>query len=389
LGWNHPYIYRRFAHDKDIFMSRLPSATIRAVQDRLAAWFDAHKRPLPWRRDYAPYAVWVSEIMLQQTRMDRVVAYFLRWMERFPDIRSVAEAGEDEILHAWEGLGYYTRARNLQRAAQRIMERHRGVFPSDPADIRALPGIGPYTGAAVASIAFNRRLACVDANVERVLARIFDIGSPIKARAGADRVRRLAEALLPEEPREHNQALMELGALVCRKKALCADCPLASYCLSLRLGIVHERPVPGAKRRSIPISIVCGVLRAGDRIFVQRRRDGDVWAGLWEFPGGVIEKDEKAHHAVLREFAEETAFETRIVQELGIIRHAYTRYRVTLHCFELALDGPVRAEDAPPPPPALTAATGWRWLTSGELKNFAMPAAHRKLADRIFGSGAV
>ena len=354
------------------------------MQESLAAWFDAHKRPLPWRTDYAPYAVWVAEIMLQQTQMERGVAYFRRWMERFPDIRSVAEAGEDDILHAWEGLGYYTRARNLHRAARQIMERHRGVFPSDPAAIRVLPGIGPYTEAAVASIAFNRRLACVDANVERVLARLFDIGSPIKAKAGAARVRHLAEALLPERPREHNQALMELGALVCRKKPLCAACPLASHCQSLHLGIAHERPVPGAKRLSIPIVIVCGILHAGDKIFVQRRRDGDVWAGLWEFPGGVIEMHESPQHAVVREFAEETAFVVRIARELGIIRHAYTKYRVTLYSFELVLDTPVRAGDSPPAPPVLTAATDWRWLAPEALNTLAMPAAHRKLADKVF-----
>ena len=335
--------------------------------------------------DYAPYAVWVSEIMLQQTQMERGIVYFQRWMERFPGIHAVAEADEDEILHAWEGLGYYSRARNLHRAARQIVERHHGVFPSEPVEIRALPGIGPYTEAAIASIAFNRRLACIDANVERVLARIFDIDSPIKAQAGAARVRHLAEALLPQKPREHNQALMELGALVCRKNPICAECPLAPSCQSLRLGITRERPVPGAKRQSIPIVIVCGVLRVCDRVFVQRRRDGDVWAGLWEFPGGVIEENESPQHAVVREFAEETAFTTRIARELGVIRHAYTKYRVTLYCFELALDAPANAKDAHPAPSALTAATDWRWLTPADLKKFAMPAAHRKLADTIFG----
>jgi A/G-specific adenine glycosylase len=366
-------------------MSGLPSTTIRALQKSLAAWFATHKRPLPWRMNYTAYAVWVAEIMLQQTQMERGVAYFQRWMERFPDITSVAEASEDDILLVWEGLGYYSRARNLHRAARQIVEGHQGVFPSEPADIRALPGIGPYTEAAIASIAFNRRLACVDANVERVLARLFDIGSPIKTKAGAARVRHLAEALLPEKPREHNQALMELGALVCRKKPLCGECPLAPYCQSLRLGIIHERPVPGAKRRSIPIFIVCGILRMGDRVFVQRRRDSDVWAGLWEFPGGVIEKNESPQHAVVREFAEETAFEVCVTRELGAIRHAYTKYRVTLHCFELALDAPINAADAPPAPPILTAATGWRWLTPEELKKLPMPASHRKLADKVFG----
>jgi A/G-specific adenine glycosylase len=178
---------------------------------------------------------------------------------------------------------------------------------------------------------------------------------------------------------------MELGALVCRKKPLCAECPLASYCRSLHLGIIHERPVPGVKRHSMPIFIVCGILRLGGKIFVQRRRDGDVWAGLWEFPGGVIEQNESPQHAVIREFAEETAFRVRIARELGIIRHAYTKYRVTLHCFDLVFDCPVSAGNTLPAPPVLAAATSWRWLTPGDLKKLAMPAAHRKLADKVFG----
>jgi A/G-specific adenine glycosylase len=358
---------------------------VRALQKALADWFAARGRPLPWRENYSPYAVWVSEIMLQQTRMDRVVPYFLRWMKRFPDIRSVAEADENAVLLAWEGLGYYSRARNLQRAARLIMRDHDGLFPASPAAARALPGIGPYTEAAIAGIAFNRRFACVDANVGRVLARLFDIDVPVGTGAGAARVRDLAAALLPEKPREHNQALMELGALVCGKKARCPECPLARYCKSLRLGIVHERPVPGGKRESVHISIVCGILRHAGSVFVQRRRDGDVWAGLWEFPGGVLEENETPEEAVVREFAEETAFETRVSGSFGVLRHAYTKYRVTLHCFGLELALPESAP--PPPPPVLAAATDWRWLPPGELGELAMPAAHRKLADAVFGSG--
>lgn len=366
-------------------MQKLPSPSrVRALQRALAAWFAEHKRPLPWRVEYRPYAVWISEIMLQQTQMERAVLFFERWMRRFPDIRAVAEADEDAVLHAWEGLGYYSRARNAHKAARLIVERHGGVFPSSPAAIRALPGIGPYTEAAIAGIAFNLRRACVDANVERVLARLFDIDDPVKTAAGAARVRALAEALLPERPREHNQGLMELGALVCRKKPLCPACPLAPHCESLRLGITHERPLPGKKRQSVSIAIVCGVLEQNGRIFVQRRREGDVWAGLWEFPGGLIEDGETPEEAVAREFAEETAFAVRVRADFGVIRHAYTKYRVTLHCFGLALAG--APPDAPPPAPEeLNAATAWRWLPPGRLKDLAMPAAHRKLADRLFG----
>lgn len=177
---------------------RPPEDHLPELQQALLAWFDANARPLPWRRHYTPYEVWISEIMLQQTQMERGVSYFLRWMERFPDLPALAAASEEEVLHAWEGLGYYSRARNLLAAARLVMQEHGGVFPSDPEAIRALPGIGPYTTAAIASIAFNLPVACIDANVERVIARVFDVDSPVKSGPAAARIAELARRILPE-----------------------------------------------------------------------------------------------------------------------------------------------------------------------------------------------
>lgn len=244
-----------------------PAAHLPQLREALLAWFAAHQRPLPWRINYTPYEVWISEVMLQQTQMERGVSYFTRWMARFPDVAALAAASEEEVLRLWEGLGYYSRARHVLAAARLVMEKHKGVFPSGLEDIRALPGVGPYTAGAIASIAFGEKLPCVDANVERVVARVFDLDGPVKQEPAASAVRAWALRLVPEgKAREHNQAMMELGALVCGKKPRCALCPLAAFCVSLHLGIVDQRPVPGKRAAITPIEVVTGVLRHTGRV---------------------------------------------------------------------------------------------------------------------------
>lgn len=360
-------------------MDRLCSSQrVRQFRRRLLDWFAVAQRPLPWRRHYTPYEIWISEMMLQQTQMERGVAYFLRWLEALPDVAAVAAAPEETVLRLWEGLGYYSRARNLHKAARKIMEEHGGRFPAALEDIRRLPGVGPYTAAAIAGIAFQQDVACVDANVERVLARVFDIDTPVKEEPAAGRIRELAQRLLPPgRARDYNQAMMELGALLCRKKPRCEEgCPLVALCESHRLGITGERPVPGKKVEIVSLEIVCGVLQYKGRFFLQKRLPQGPWGGLWEFPGGRIEAGERPEAAAVREFCEETGFCLRVVRPLGIIRHGYTTYRVRLHCFALEATAPL-------PEPQLTAATEYRWLTLSELGSVALPAAHRKLADRL------
>lgn len=362
-----------------------PQNHIAAMQEALLAWFAQNQRSLPWRANYTPYEVWISEVMLQQTQMERGVSYFNSWMRRFPDIAALAAASEEEVLRQWEGLGYYSRARHILTAARKIMTEHGGVFPSDLAAIRALPGVGPYTAGAVASIAFGEKLPCVDANVERVIARVFDVDSPVKQDPAAGVIHRWALRLVPEgRAREHNQAMMELGALVCRKKPRCGICPLAQFCISLHLGITDQRPVPGKRATITPVLAVTGVLHYGGRVFVQKRPPSGVWGSLWEFPGGRVEAGESPEQAEVREFMEETGFTVRVTQSHGIIRHGYTTYRLTLHCFGLEFPG-VQNAATPPQPPLLAAATEARWVTPQELGPLAMPAAHRKLADKLFG----
>lgn len=356
------------------------------LADKLLDWFASHQRPLPWREGYDPYAVWISEMMLQQTQMDRVVDYFERWMARFPDVASVAAAAEDDILKAWEGLGYYRRARAIHQAAKTMVAEHGGTVPDDDAAVRALPGVGPYTAGAIVSIAFNRPAPLVDANVERVFARIFDLDAPVKEPETRRFIWDTAETLIPPgRAREFNQALMELGALVCGKNPRCSACPITEHCEAHRLGIVHERPVPAKAAKIIPLEVASGVLVHKGRVFIQKRPDSGVWAGLWEFPGGRLEPGETPETAVVREFAEETGYATRIQEKLAVIKHGYTNYRVTLYCFLLGMEGAAGEEKRPEPPaaPQLTAATDFQWATLKGMERLAFPAGHRKLIDRL------
>lgn len=349
----------------------------------LIAWFLARQRPLPWRRDYNPYRIWISEIMLQQTQMERVILFFDRWMRQFPDIQTVAAADEDMVFKYWEGLGYYSRAANLRKCARIIVRDHGGTIPSDPKTLLTLPGIGPYTAGAIASIAYNLPVPVVDANIGRVFARLFDIAIPLP------QARKLlwqkAEELIPrDQARAFNQGLMELGALICTpKNPVCSKCPLTAFCLAHGNDLVGQRPIPQKGSKQMTIEMATGILPhpfAKGRVFIQQRLADDVWGGLWEFPGGRLKPEEQPEQAVIREFYEETGFTVRLERKITTTIHFYTRYKVILHCFLCALDG-VDPEDHPIP--VLSAAQQYRWVNLSELDAFAFPAGHRKLIEFI------
>ncbi|MBR4423854.1 MAG: A/G-specific adenine glycosylase, partial [Mailhella sp.] len=221
-----------------------PAEHIEKFTNRLFTWFKASMRPLPWRTCYDPYEIWISEVMLQQTQMERGVSFFLRWIERFPSVESVASAAEEEILRFWEGLGYYRRARLLHAAAKCMVSTHRGRIPDTQAELLALPGLGEYTANAILSIAYGHDIAVVDANVERVFSRLLDIDAPVKNAPVKSFIREEAQRLLPcGNARTYNQALMELGALICKKHARCGQCPMTEWCLAYRQKTVTSRPV--------------------------------------------------------------------------------------------------------------------------------------------------
>jgi A/G-specific adenine glycosylase len=345
-----------------------------AIRNKLLDWFDIHQRPLPWRNTYTPYQVWISEIMGQQTQMERVAQYFLRWMAQFPDLGAVATAPEQAILKAWEGLGYYSRARNLHQAAIRLIADGADDIPSDYHQLLDLPGIGPYTAAAILSIAYNQPYPLLDANVERLFARLADIDRPLKQSSVKKKLTVMAETLLDRDhPRQFNQALMELGALVCTpKKPDCAQCPLQPHCRAHRSDTVEFRPLPSSKQKKIDITMACGIIHRGPDVFIQQRLPDDIWGGLWEFPGGRLEEGEPPLQAALREIHEETGWQVEAPDFLATVVHHYTRYRVTLHGYLCAL----------PPPwtePVLTAASQYAWVPLDQLQHYPFPAGHRQL----------
>ena len=252
-------------------------------REALLGWYDARRRDLPWRRDQDPYRVWISEVMLQQTRVETVLPYYAAWMERFPDLEALADADEESVLAAWSGLGYYSRARNLQAAARRMVAD--GV-PDSEAGWRALPGVGPYTAGAVASIAFGRRVPAVDGNVVRVMSRLFDIGDDVTRAAGRRAVQDAAAALVPRDrPGDWNQAVMELGATVCTPRPDCDKCPVSDHCRARIAGILLERPVKPAKKAPRTDPMHFAAVLAGDRVLLTKQPPG-LLAGTWLLPGG-------------------------------------------------------------------------------------------------------
>ncbi|SBW03512.1 A/G-specific adenine glycosylase [uncultured delta proteobacterium] len=349
---------------------------------KLLDWFAANQRPLPWRETYDPYSVWISEIMLQQTQMERGVAYFTAWMKTFPTIASVASAGEEAVLKAWEGLGYYSRARNLHKAAKMIMRDFGGEFPRGAEAIRSLPGVGEYTAGAIAAIAFNAPEAAVDANVMRIFSRLCDVDVPlthpgVKAFI-ADEVRAL---MAGSPPRLFAQALMELGALVCAKKPNCPACPLEAYCEASRLGTAEKRPKKKTTVTYTSLEMSTGIVMKDGRLFIQKRPPYGVWAGLWEFPGGCLEPGETPEQALVREVAEETELPVSIRDKVAVIRHSYTTCRVTMHAFFCNLLDAAKN-------PVLHAAVEGKWVLPGETANYAFPAGHRKLLEQLgWGKG--
>lgn len=344
---------------------------------KLLDWYQLNARDLPWRGHPDPYAVWVSEIMLQQTRVETVIPYFQRWMEQFPTITTLAEASQREVLAAWEGLGYYSRARNLQRAAQMVVREYGGELPDNPNDLRRLPGIGRYTAGAITSIAFGLDEPALDGNIRRVLARLFDVSEPARSPAGEKRLWDLAAANLPAgQASDYNQALMDLGATICTPRApQCSDCPLRVMCQSAALGVQEQRPVLTAKSPIPHYTVTAGVIRRQGRVLITQRPPQGLLGGMWEFPGGKINPGEDLESCLKRELCEELGVEIDVGESLGTYRHAYTHFRVTLFAFCCQLNGGNL--------PRALQVHDLRWVEPSELNSYPMGKIDRQIATKI------
>ncbi len=341
------------------------------VRRRLLSWFEENRRALPWRETTDPYRIWVSEVMLQQTRVDAVVSYYERFTAVFPDLPSLARAGQQEVLRVWEGLGYYARARNLHRAAQIVVERFGAKVPEDAEALRSLPGIGAYIAAAVLSIAYGKPYAVVDGNVKRVLARLLTIEAPVNRPASDAVFRAEAQRLLyRQDPGTFNQAVMELGALVCTpRKPACGRCPAAGYCRARRAGSVAMYPVREKKKPVPQYAIAVGVVYRKEKVLITRRKSEGLLGGLWEFPGGKIAEGESAEAACRREIAEETGLDVAVKERIARVRHAYTHFRIVMDVFRcrsergrVKLNGPV----------------DFAWVPPARLECYPFPRANRK-----------
>jgi len=337
----------------------------------LLAWYRRHKRDLPWRRTRDPYAIWLSEMMLQQTRVETVIPYYARFLERFPTVGALASADIDDVTQLWSGLGYYSRARSLHAAALQIVREHEGALPSEVEELRELPGVGRYTAGAIASIAFDRPAPIVDGNVARVLARVLDLRGDVTTPPVQKRLWEEAEALARgPTPGDLNQALMELGALVCTPRApKCLVCPVREMCRGLAAGDPESLPVKAKKAAPRRIEAACAVITRGTKLLAVRRPPEGLLGGLWDLPGGELAKGEPARDAIERALKEKLGLESSGLAALGAVKHQFTHHTLALHVF--------RAE-AKPGRIARREYDAHRWVTRDAFARLGLSTVARK-----------
>jgi A/G-specific adenine glycosylase len=354
----------------------LPDATwLRALRRRLLVWYGAHRRDLPWRESSDPYRVWVSEIMLQQTQVATVIPYFRRFVAAFPDVAALAAADEHDVLRAWEGLGYYRRARQLHRAASQIVAEHAGNFPEDLDQVRALAGIGRYTAGAILSIAFDKPAPILEANTVRLYSRLLAFAGDTSGRDGQQLLWRFAEAVLPRRRSGTlNQALMELGSQICTPRTpRCDDCPVCELCGARRLGAQDTIPAARRKPKFEAVREAAVVVRRGRRVLLRKHVAGERWAGLWDFPrfGLAASRPEEVQRALAAGVLALCGIRSAPGEHLATLKHGVTRFRITLECY--------LARCLPGPSPT-AAGVELEWARPAALPGYALSTTGRKIA---------
>lgn len=354
----------------------MPRSEASALRDALVRWYRGARRDLPWRRTREPYPVWVSEIMLQQTRVDTVAPRFERWMARFPTVGTLAAAPLDDVLAEWAGLGYYARARNLHAAAREVAARYGGRFPERPDQVRALPGVGRYTAGAILSIAFGAREPILDGNVIRVLTRVHRIGGDPRAKAAQERLWALAAELVAGgDPSDVNQGLMELGATVCTPaRPTCGSCPIARGCAARRAGEAERYPEPSRKTKVVAVAQVAVALERRGKVLLARRPPHGLWGGLFELPSGEPRAGEPPGDAALRIARERTGLAARAPSLLTRFTHVLSHRRVSFHGF--------RAQ-APRGEVSLAGYDRHAWVTLDDARALGVSRATVRLLDAL------
>ena len=355
----------------------LDSSWKQRFRRRLLSWYAKHARDLPWRRSTNPYRVWVSEVMLQQTQVETVKPYFQRFMKAFPNVKRLATANEQDVLRLWEGLGYYRRARQLHAAAQEIVSTHEGRFPQDVETLQSLPGIGRYTAGAIVSIAFDQRAPILEANTIRLFARLLAYPDDPTKSAGQKLLWQTAEDVLPRKQIAHfNQALMELGSLLCTPQSPnCETCPVSSLCATYELGLQDKIPKSKSKTKFTDVNEAAVVVRKNGKVLVRQCAAGERWEGLWDFPRFelVSEGPLFVREELVTKVREQTGIEIQPGGLIQTIKHGVTRYRITLDCYEAAF----RSGRAKSPS---------KWCSASDLKTLPLSSTGRKLAELSSGA---
>ena len=332
---------------------------------------------MPWRDCSDPYKIWVSEIMLQQTRVDQATPYFNRFMEHFPTVYDLSEADQQEVLKVWEGLGYYSRARHLHAASKLVVEEFDGQVPDNWDDINELKGVGPYTASAVLSIAYQKKHAVVDGNVIRVLSRYLGIEDDVRSTSTKNTIQDAADDLIPtERPGDFNQAVMELGATICTpSNPDCKQCPLQANCVSFKTAKTEKIPYKSSTKKRPHHNIGVGIILNGDEeVLIALRPEDAMLGGMWEFPGGKQKENEEIEETVKRELNEELDIEVSITKPFMKLDHAYSHFKITMHAYLCELQ-----EGTPKP----KSSQEIRWITITELADYPFPKANRKLTEKL------
>jgi A/G-specific adenine glycosylase len=340
------------------------------ISTSLLDWYHSHGRSLPWRDHPDSYAVWVSEIMLQQTRVETVIPYFENWMNVFPNVNALANASEQDVLNAWEGLGYYSRARNLHKAAKIVASSFNGKLPRDLTELRSLPGIGRYTVGAIASMAFGMDEPTLDGNLRRVFSRLFDVSEFADSPVGEKILWELAAQNLPKgQAADYNQALMDLGATICLpKNPRCLICPLMKTCEARKQGTQDSRPVLKAKKAAPQYIHAAGVIINRGRVLLAQRPPDGLLGGMWEFPNGRVEENPAKELTKILNAAYSLKINKK--EALGIIQHAYTHFKVAVHAFRCD-------------PVSIPKNKSLKWVKLTDLDDYPMGKVDRQIANKI------